>query len=797
MLLPIKWLKDYVDIDVDTRIISDKLTDSGSHVEAISPLEVDVENVVVGKILEIDKHPNADKLVVTKIDVGDEVLTIVTGAKNVSVGDYVPVAKIGAVLADGMEIALTDFRGVDSYGMLCSLAELGYKDQVIPKAYKDGIYLLSEKTELGKDMRDVLEMHGEVMEFEITPNRPDCLSVIGMAREAAATFDKELTYPKIELKNEIEDIDQFIKSLTINEDLCNRYYGRVVTDLVIKDSPQWIQNRLMEAGVRPINNIVDITNYVMLEMGQPLHAFDLDKIYKGEIEVRRAKEDELIVTLDGVERKLSSEDLLIADGSKPLAIAGIMGAFDSEVTDSTKTIFLESANFDPRTIRLSSKNLNLRTDASSRLEKWLDLNLAEKAALRVCQLIEETGAGKVVKGSIDLGKKPTELLQVSVEKDKLNRLLGTSFQAEEIKNYLERLEFESKIEGDRIVSKVPSFRNDIKRDVDLIEEVGRLYGFHNIEKRALVGKVTRGGRPYSREVEKVVRDTLLGMGVSQIMSYSFISPKAYDKINMAKDDLRRESIRLINPLGEDYSIMRRTIMPNLLSLLSKNYNKGVKECLYFEIGNVFIPKELPVVNLPEQKKLLSIAMYGDVDFYYLKASLDMVFDRLGLEGIVYKKEDKNPSFHPNRTASIVLDGEEIGVVGEVYPDVIDNYSIKERVYIAEVDMETLIDRARLEKKFKSLAKYPSVSRDIAVVVDEDILFGDIEELVWDNNNGIIENIELFDVYSGGQIEEGKKSMAFSIVYRSRKGTLKDQEVNEIQEKILSDIEKKLDGKLRG
>ena len=680
--------------------------------------------------------------------------------------------------------------------MLCSLSELGYKDSIIPTAYKDGIYLLKDEKELGKDFRDVLDLNGEVMEFEITPNRPDCQSIIGMARETAATFDKKLNLPKVEVKKQEDSIANFIEDIEIDGDICNRYYGKVIKDVVIKDSPQWLQNRLMEAGIRPINNIVDITNYVMLEYGQPLHAFDLDKIEGRRIFVKKASEGDKIITLDEKERKLLDEDVVIGDENGILAIAGVMGGYDSEIREDTKTIFLESANFNRKMIRRTARRLNLRTDASARFEKWIDTNLVDLVALRACQLIEETESGKVVDGFIDKGSIKDEAKNICLRTSRVNNLLGVNFDTDQIKFYLTRLGLITVEKDGCIEVTVPTFRSDLLVEVDLIEEIGRLYGFHNIEKQPLIGAITRGERPFNRVVEMKIRDILLGVGYNEVMTYSFLSPKSYDKLLIDENSKLRDYIKLINPLGEDFSVMRTTLISNIMELLSRNYSKGTRECMVFEIGNIFTP--VVGEDLPKESKKLTIGMYGDkdLDFYFMKESLNIIFERLGISGIDYKVETNNKTFHPNRTASISLDDEYIGVVGEVEMDVIKSYGIKQRVYLAEIDLENIVAQTVLEKEYVELPKYPSTSRDIALVVDEDVLFGDIEKIVWKNNNGIIEEVRLFDIYSGDQIEDKKKSVAFSIVYRSSEGTLKDEEVNELQVRIIKDLEDKLNGRLR-
>lgn len=797
MFLPVKWLKEYVNLDVDTKVLADELTLSGSHVESIISLDRGIKKVVVGRIEKIEKHEDADKLLIVMVNIGEETIQIVTGATNLRVGDYVPVALIGAKLPKDIYIEKTKFRGVESYGMLCSLKELGYEDNVIPKLHRDGIFVMEKEYPLGTPIDKILGLHGEIIELEITPNRPDCLSIIGMARETAATFDRELKLPEIMIKDEVEDIKDYLESIEVDGELCNRYYARAIKDIEIKESPLWLQIYLMEAGVRPINNIVDITNFVMLEFGQPLHAFDLDKLKNKQILVRRAKDEEKIRTIDDQERILTNENLVITDGENPIAIAGVMGGMDSEVTEETTTVLLESANFNSKSIRLTSKQLNLRTEASSRFEKGMDPNLCKIAAERACQLIEQIGAGKVVKGYMDVYENVRKGKTIQLRPEKVNNLLGTDLTVEEMIDYLERLDLKTSLNGNIIDVKVPTYRLDLNLEADLIEEIGRLHGFHNIPIQPLVGVLTRGEKPYSRIVSDKASSILQGLGLNEVITYSFISPKVYDKIKVELDSKLRDYIKLINPLGEDYSVMRTTLIPNMLDILSRNYNYGVKECFLYEIGNIFIPKELPLNELPKEEKTLSIGMYGNVDFYDLKEVVVTLLERLGIKDLEYIKEDKNPTFHPNRTGNLLLKREKIGVLGEIHMDVLENYDIETRVYIAQLNFDTIVKEAILEKKYRPLPKYPAILRDIAVVVDSNVLVGDLEKIILENGEGLVEKVELFDVYEGKQIDEGKKSIAFSIVYRSFERTLKDEEVNIVHQRIIEDLENRLDAKLRG
>ncbi|MFA7532858.1 MAG: phenylalanine--tRNA ligase subunit beta [Tissierellaceae bacterium] len=796
MLLPVKWLRDYVEIDKDARQLADGLTLSGSHVESIEGLNKGIEDVFIGQILDIDKHPNADKLLVCTLDMGNEHLQIVTGATNLKKYDFVPVAKIGSKLPGDIKIEKTNFRGIDSFGMLCSLKELGYDDSVIPRDMRDGIFVLDKKYPLGTSIVEILDLDNEVIEFEITPNRPDCLSIIGMARETAATFNTVLNEPEIVIENEADQISDYLDSIEAPSDNCNRYYARVIKDVKIEPSPLWMQTRLMEAGVRPINNIVDITNFVMLEYGAPLHAFDLDTLEGKKIIVRQANDGEKIMTLDGEERILDSSNLVIADEKKPVAIAGVMGGFNTEITNSTRYVLIEGANFNEKSVRLTSKKLSLRTEASTRFEKGLDPNLCQISADRVCQLIEAIGAGVVIKGSTDVYKNPKKEKTVTLRPERARKVLGVEICPEDMVNYLNGLGIKSEIKGHLIGSLIPTFRLDIEREIDLIEEVGRIYGFHNIQSKPLIGVLTRGEKPYGRRIEDRAKNVLQGLGLNEVMTYSFISPKVYNKINIPEDSDLRKYIKLLNPLGEDYSVMRTTLMANMLELLSRNYSRGVENCYAYEIGNIFVAKELPLKKLPQERKVLSIGMYGEKDFYFLKEAINTVLKRLGISSVEYSKEEDNPSFHPGRTAKLTIEGEYLGVVGEVHLDVAENYDLKDRVYIAQIDFDKIVHLANTEIKYKPLPKYPALLRDLALVVKDDLLVGDIEKLILSHGFGLIEKIELFDVYTGSQIPEGMKSLAFSLTYRTPNRTLRDAEVNEIQDAIVKDLEESLGAKLR-
>lgn len=798
MLVPVKWLKEYVDINnLETKELADKLTMSGSHVDSIELVDKGVEGVVVGKILEINPHPNADKLVITVIDVGEKTLQIVTGADNINEGDYIPVALHGAKLPGGIKIKRGKLRGIESQGMLCSAQELGIAEDLVPKKIKNGIFILDKEYPIGRDIKEILELYGEIIEFEITPNRPDCLSIIGMARETAATLGKELKHTKINIENEYEDIYEYMNGIEIkDEDLCNRYYGRVIKNIKVKESPMWIQRRLIESGVRPINNIVDITNYVMLEMGQPLHAFDLNKLEGKKIIVRRAKPEETIETLDGTERKLTEEMLVIADEAKPVALAGVMGGLNSEVTDITDTILIESANFDKRNIRLTSRAVGLRTEASSKYEKGLTADIAEMACNRVCQLIEMVEAGEVIAGHIDVYPKKSEEKKVNVRINKVEELLGIKITEEQMIDILERLELRCKIKDNEIEVDVPSFRQDLEIEADIIEEIGRVYGFHNIPSQPLMGSLSKGEKSRLRRIEDLVKNILVGMGLNEITTYSFISPKDFDKISLPESSFKRQYVKIMNPLGEDYSVMRTTLISNMMDVLSKNYKKGIERSWAFETGNIFIPNGVPVNSLPYEIRTLSIGMYGDVDFFDLKGIVEELGNVLGIKDIEYMPERNNNTFHPGRTATIVKGNHVLGVLGEIHPDVTENYGVKERTYVAELDLDIINLLSNLNKKHKELPKYPGMTRDISILIDDDIMVKDIEKIVWDNGDGLIEKVELFDVYKGKQVPEGKKSVAYSIKYRSYKKTLTDEEVTKVHDKIINELSQRLNAVLR-
>lgn len=797
MLVPIKWMKQYVDIDTDDKTLSDKLTLTGSHVDAVIDYTKEVVNVVTGKIVELVKHPDADKLVVTQIDINKgENVQIITGAKNVNVGDIVPVCLEGAVLPNGLKIKKTNFRGLPSYGMMCSYEELGFDDKVIPKEARDGIAILPPDTELGKDIKEVLELDGSALEVEVTFNRPDCLNIVGMARETAATLGTKFKFPEIEIKSEQGNIKDYLNAVEIeDEDLCSRFYAKVIKDIKIGPSPLWMQRTLMDAGMRPINNIVDVTNYVMLELGQPLHAYNLESLEGRKLVARRAKKDETIVTIDQSERKLEESMLVIADGEKPACIAGVMGGYHSEIADETQVMVLESANFNPKSVRETSKKLGLRSEASARNEKPMGYVMVELAAKRACQLIEMIGAGTVVGGYLEAGISEYVPPVVTLRPHRVKWLLGIDIPVEDMLNYLNTLEIESTFDGDKITSKIPYFRTDIEQEADLVEEVGRIYGFENIPSKPLLGSTRVGRKSDIRNLEDHIKSILCGMGLYEITTYSFISPKSYDNINAPQDSSLRNYVRILNPLGEDFSSMRTTLIPNIMEVVQRNSNRGVDEARLFEVGSIFVPKDQPVTQEPHEKLKLCVAMYGNYDFYDLKGIIEGVLSRLNIN-VSLKAVKDDPTFHPGRTAAMYVNDDLIGIYGEASPKTLANYGLDHKVYLAELDIELLLKYKNSEWKYEALPKYPAMVRDIAVIVKDEVPAGDMMEVINAVNPHLIESVKLFDVYKGEHIEEGYKSVAFSVTYRNKERTLKDKEVENIHNKILQDLGKKFEAKLR-
>lgn len=778
MFVPVKWLEEYVDLSgLDIRTIEERLIMSGSNTETVRKVAENAANIVIGRLDKVEKHPNADKLCICQVNIGGTVEQIVTGATNVKEGDIVPVALEGTVLPDGRTIGKTNFRGIESNGMLISLDELGFEDKVIPKAMDDGIWILDKDLKPGADIFEAIELKDNVIEFEITPNRADCLSMIGMAREASATFERPLIMPAVSVKGNSETAQDYAKVEVLDTDLCPRYSARIVKDVKIEPSPVWMQLRLMKAGMRPINNIVDITNYVLLETGQPIHAFDLDTLKDSKIIVRRAMEDETLTTLDDVERKLDGNMLVIADGQRPVALAGVMGGDETEVKPHTTRLLIEVANFNKTSIRETSRKLGLRSEASNRYEKGVDPNLVNLASDRVCQLIEQLGAGTVIGGIIDNYPTVVEPLKITIRTARINEMLGTTFSTEEIRKILQRLDFEMVNDDATLTVTVPTYRPDITREVDFVEEVARLYGYDRIPTTLPRGNGW-GAKTNGQHLEDVSKSLLLGCGLSEITTYSFVSPKSFDMIKVPSYSFLRNTVNLMNPLGEEYSIMRTTLLSNMMEVVARNVKRNVAKAGFFEIGNLFFPKQVPVTELPIEKKALSIGLYGNGDdFFTLKGVVTKYLDRLGIRGYRFVAEGNNETFHPGRCAAIIMGNHVLGTLGEVHPIVSENYDIKERVFMADLDFNILLQAARIDHIYKPLPKYPAVTRDMAVLVNADTTAGELLEIVQMEGGDLLEDAFVFDVYQGKQIPEGFKSVAMGMVFRAPDRTLTDEEVN--------------------
>lgn len=794
----LSWIKAYVpELDVTAQEYTDAMTLSGTKVEGYEELDADLDKIVVGQIDKIEKHPDADKLIICQVNVGAETVQIVTGAPNVKEGDKIPVVldggrvagghEPGQRVAGGIKIKKGKLRGVESAGMMCSIEELGSNREMYPEAPEYGIYIFPEDTEVGADAVEVLGLHDVVFEYEITSNRVDCYSVVGIAREAAATFRKEFVPPVVTAVGNDEDVNDFIKVTVEDPDLCPRYTARVVKNIKIGPSPKWMQRRLASVGIRPINNLVDITNYVMEEYGQPMHAYDLDTIAGGQIVVRRAKENETFVTLDGQERKLDESVLMICDGEKSVGIAGIMGGENSMITDDVHTMLFEAACFDGTNIRKSSKKVGLRTDASGKFEKGLDPNNAEAAMNRACQLIEEMGAGEVVGGMVDVYSKKKEPVRVPFDADDINGLLGTNISKEEMLSYFRKIDLEYDEASNEVIA--PTFRHDLFRMADLAEEVARFYGYDNIPTTLPRGEATTGKLSFKLRVEEIARDIAEFCGFSQGMTYSFESPKVFDKLLIPSDSPLRNTVDIMNPLGEDYSIMRTTSLNGMLTSLATNYNRRNKNVRLYELGNIYLPKSLPLTELPEERMQFTLGMYGDGDFFSMKGVIEEFFEKIGL----HKKETYDPNagkpyLHPGRQANIIYDGVVVGYLGEVHPDVADTYGIGTKAYVAVLDMPEITKRATFDRKYTGIAKFPAVTRDISMVMPKEILVGQVEEVIEKKGGAYLESYALFDLYEGAQIKEGYKSVAYSIVFRAKDKTLEEAEISQAMEKILAGLE---------
>lgn len=818
MIVPVKWLNDYTEVKVSAEEFCDRMIMSGSNLETCTFMGKGIEGVVVGKIEKIEKHPDADKLVVCQLNVGkDELVQIVTGATNVFVGALVPVALDGAVIPGplhgqpkqegGVKITAGALRGVPSNGMLCGAGELGIDDKCIPMICKDGIWILEGEYELGMPIVEALDLEDAIVDFEITPNRPDCLAMLGMAREASATFKTPLKMPETKCKKEEGDVNDYIK-VEVKSDLCKRYTARVIKDVKIEQSPWWLQKRLIAAGMRPINNIVDITNFVMLEYGQPLHAFDIRQLAGAKIVVDTAVEGTKFTTLDGVERTLEADMLMINDAEKPVAIAGVMGGLNSEILDDTTTMVLESANFFSNSVRLTSKALTLRTEASSRYEKGIDPNLCEEASDRFCYLVESLGAGTVVKGIIDYYPEVEKAAAVKARVSRINAVLGIELDRKQMVDYLESLEMKVEGEGDELIVTAPTVRQDIAIEEDIVEEVARLYGYDNLPVTLPKGN-NEAGVTEAWAMRDIARNALCAMGANEIMTYSFVSPKVCDLTRIDEDSWERAFVKLINPLGEDYSVMRTFLTPNMMEVLARNSARKIENVKCFEIGNCFVENYMAADALPIEEYSICIGTYGaGEDFYSLKGMVSALLEKMGVKNLQFYSDPTYGVYHPGRCARItgthtlqlesgpVEEEIEVGIMGEVHPEVMDNYGMKTRCYIAELLLDNIMECSEMEILFKPIPKYPAISRDIALLVKEDLSVGAIERVIKEAGTKLLKEVKLFDVYRGDQVEKGLKSVAFNLTYRDNDKTLTDEEVTKVHDGVLNALSSELDAKLR-
>ena len=792
----LSWIKTYVpDLDVTAQEYTDAMTLTGTKVEGFTELDADLDKIVIGQIDKIEKHPDADKLIICQVNIGTESVQIVTGAPNVKEGDKVPVVLDGGRVAGGHDGKMTPggikikkgkLRGVESFGMMCSIEELGSTREMYPEAPEYGIYIFPEDAVVGESAVKALGLDDVVFEYEITSNRVDCYGVLGIAREAAATFQKKFCPPIVEVKENDEKASDYVKVTVEDPELCPRYCARVVKNVKIGPSPKWMQRCLASNGIRPINNLVDITNYVMEEFGQPMHAYDLDTIANREIIVRRAGKDEKFVTLDGQERTMDENVLMICDGEKAVGIAGIMGGENSMITDDVKTVLFEAACFDGTSIRLSSKRIGLRTDASGKFEKGLDPNNAQAAIDRACQLMEELGAGEVVGGMVDVCSETREPSRVKFEPEKINKLLGTSLTKEEMIDYLGRVELAYDEKTDEIVA--PTFRQDIHCNADVAEEIARFYGYDKIPMTLPTGEATTGKLPFKLRIQEVARDIAEYCGFSEGMSYSFESPKVFDKLCIPEDSDLRKVITISNPLGEDYSIMRTSTLNGMLASLSTNYNRRNKDVRLYELGNIYLPKSLPVTELPDERTMFTLGMYGKGDFFDMKGVCEEFFEKIGMKKkVTYDPNSGKPFLHPGRQANMIYEGKVVGYLGEVHPAVADNYSIGEKAYIAVIDILDVLEFAGFNHKYTGIAKYPAVTRDLSLVVPHAVLAGQIEEIFDQRGGNILESYQLFDIYEGAQIEKGFKSMAYSLVFRAHDKTLGENEISAAMKKIMNGL----------
>lgn len=794
----LNWIKAMVPgLEVTDQEFRDAMTLSGTKVENFTAFDKNLDKIVVGQIESVEKHPDADKLVICQVNVGSETVQIVTGAPNIPVGSSgqkVPVVLDGGRVAgghdggalpeDGIKIKKGKLRGVESFGMMCAIEELGSSREFYPDAPENGIYILGDDAQVGEDAVHYLGLDDTVFEYEITNNRVDCYSIIGIAREAAATFRKPFTPPVVTETGNAEDINDYVKVDVEATDLCSRYTARLVKNIKLAPSPKWMQRRLASAGIRPINNIVDITNYVMEEYGQPMHAYDYDTLAGGKIVVRRAKDGEKFMTLDGQERTLDSDMLMICDGEKAVGLAGIMGGENSKITDDVKTMLFEAATFDGTNIRKATKRLGLRTDASGKFEKGLDPENALAAMNRACQLIEELGAGEIVGGVVDVYPNKKERVRVPFEPERINALLGTNVSVEEMLGYFKMLELDYDEAKQELI--IPTFRQDLLRTADIAEEVARFFGYANIPTTLPHGASTMGKISFKQRVEDVAGEIAQFCGFSQAMTYSFESPKVFDKLKLAADAEERKTVVISNPLGEDFSIMRTLPLNGMLNSLAINYNRRNKDVKLYELAKVYVPVEGE--DLPDEIVQFTLGFYGDGDFFTMKGVVEEFLEKIGMSARPeYDPEAGKTFLHPGRQAEILYKDTVIGYLGEVHPDVADTYGLGERTYIAVLDLPEILPFASFDRKYEGIAKFPAVTRDISMVMPKTVLVGEVEKIIEKRGGKLLEKYNLFDIYEGAQIKEGFKSVAYTISFRAKDRTLEDKDIQPIMEKILGDL----------
>ena len=789
-----KWLREFVDITATDKEYDSVMTLAGQKVETTERMDAEIKNVVVGKVLSMKKHENSDHMWVCMVDCGiGEPVQIVTGAQNVHEGDLVPVAQHNSYLPGGIHITKGKLRGVESCGMLCSYKELGLTEHDCPEAYADGIWILNnEGCKVGEDMNVVIGNDDSIVEFEITNNRPDCYSLIGLARETAAAFNVPMKHHEPVVKGGAEgNLCDLLDVDVQADDLCPRYTARMVRNVKIAPSPKWMRQRLRSAGIRPINNIVDITNYVMVEYGQPMHAFDYRYVKGGKIVVRRAGADKTLTTLDGSVRVLQPDMLVIADETKPVGLAGVMGGENSEIVADTVDVVFESANFLGSSIRKTALALGMRTDASAKFEKDIDPMLTVPAVNRACELVELLGAGEVMDGMIDVLNYVPQPVTVKLEPERINALLGTNISEADMIEYLHREEVPV-VDG---MIQVPSWRPDLRVMADIAEEVARYYGYNNIETTLMRGATTMGGYSDEQKLENAAGAAARALGYSEIITYSFVSPSSFDAIRIPADSPLRKTVKLVNPLGEDTSIMRTVILPSMLDILSRNFafkNKGVK---LYEIGKIYLPVEGE--KLPNEPKRMIFGTYGEHEnFFTLKGEVDALLEQLNVHPATYVADTKNPSYHPGRCADIMIDGKKLGVIGQIHPLVAEGYGISGEVYVAELDFTGLQSALAPERVFHSLPKFPTVSRDLALVCDEAMTVGMLEACIKKAGGKLLRSIQLFDIYRGPGIAPGKKSVAFSLELRADDRTLTDEDTTGVTNAVLEKLKNGLGVTLR-